>query len=230
MQADNTQPVDNSEKTVDKSEVIHNDQTEILKNNSAESQIPQYQCEKCGSDGHATEYCGQNGGARTGAGRKKGGMNESSVVKMESKKKFEERVARNADVLYNAQFTVATGVQYLFYRHKEERKQKDGKTKMVWSRFERVTSPEQISQYLNGEFDKEEEYYMLTAEKPDTHAIDSLLDRAFGKAPQNLNIKDDRPDPIAVVLSSFGLLGGDDSNDGQTKSLEETTPQGDTQD
>lgn len=145
---------------------------------------------------------GKNGGARPGAGRPKGKLSPKTIEKLAVKKAFEDRVAKNANSLFNAQITVAHGAQYLFKRYKV------GKG---WSKFERVTDPEEMAEYLDGDFaeDKDRVYYMLTAEKPDVRAIDSLLDRAFGRAPQNLNIKDDRPDPIAAILQHFGLIEGD---------------------
>lgn len=162
----------------------------------------------------------KNGGRRPGAGRPKGKMNARSIEKMAVKKEFEDRVAKQAHQLFNAQVTLALGEQYLFVRYQV----KTAKG-MRWSKFERVTDPEVMIQYLDGDFkDSKDQYFMITAAKPDAHAIDSLLDRAFGKAPQNLNIKDDRPDPIATILKKFGLLEeeGDSNNARQTEGSENT--------
>jgi hypothetical protein len=85
----------------------------------------------------------------------------------------------------------------------------------------------QITRFLDGKYSEDtHQYYMLTVEKPDARAIDSLLDRAFGKAPQSLEIKDERPDPIEEILRKFGLLEeeGNSTNDGQTESSEGTSP------
>lgn len=158
---------------------------------------------------------GKNGGRRPGAGRPKGKMNAKTIEKMAVKKQFEDRVAHHADALFNAQVSLAIGTQYVFMRYKV----KTAKG-VRWSKFERVTDPDEIIKFLDGDFEKSEnEYYMITADKPDAHAIDSLLDRAFGKAPQNLNIKDDRRDPIASILKKFGLLEeeGDSDNAGQAE-------------
>lgn len=164
----------------------------------------------------------KNGGRRPGAGRPKGKMNAKSIEKMHVKKEFEDRVASHADALFNAQITLAMGTQYVFMRYKT----KTAKG-MRWSKFERVTDPDEIIKFLDGDFKKSEnEYYMITADKPDAHAIDSLLDRAFGKAPQNLNIKDDRPDPIASILKKFGLLEDEGNSDaGQTEGSASASPQ-----
>ncbi len=164
----------------------------------------------------------KNGGRRPGAGRPKGKMNARSIEKMAVKKEFEDRVAHQAHALFNAQVTLALGEQYLFVRYQVSTPK--GKR---WSKFERVTDPEIMIQYLDGDFkESKDQYFMITAAKPDAHAIDSLLDRAFGKAPQNLNIKDDRPDPIASILKKFGLLEEEgDSDAGQTEGSASTPPQ-----
>lgn len=183
------QPVDNSAQAVDKSE------------------------EQQGSKVIPTKK--RKGGARPGAGRKPGKLSQKTIEKLAIKKQFEDRVARHADDLFQAQITLAKGAQYLFVR----RRQKTAKG-WRWSRLERVEDPEIMIDYLDGKFkDSKDEYYMITADKPDSHAIDSLLDRAFGKAPQNLNIKDERPDPIATILARFGLLDQerDSKNAGQAE-------------
>lgn len=173
------------------------------------------------------------GGARPGAGRKKGKLEPQTIEKMQVKKAFIDRVNKNADKLLNAQLTVALGVQYVFYRYKITYKDKNGTKKTRWSKFERVTDEEVIKQYLDGDFEgSDDEYYMITAEKPDTKTIDSLIDRSFGKAPQNIKIEDERPDPIKQLLSKFGLLEDEDENEGesdagQTESTTEAAPKSD---
>ncbi len=165
----------------------------------------------------------QNGGARPGAGRPKGSMNANTIEKMAAKKKFEDRVAKHADALFDAQVAVAKGVQYLFKRF-----QIDTPKGKRWSKFEIVQDPDEMTKYLDGEFEKSKtEYFMLTADKPDIHAIDSLLDRAFGRAAQSLTVKDDRPDPIESILKKFGLLEEEGNSDhaGQTENIEGLPPQ-----
>lgn len=160
------------------------------------------------------------GGARKGAGRPKGKMEKRSIEKMMVKKEVENRIAKHAQKLLTAQLSVALGTQFLFMRYMIETPK--GKR---WSRFERVEDPDVMRQYLDGELkDRKTEYYMITAEKPDVGTIDSLLDRTFGRAPQNLNIKDDRPDPIATILGKFGLLDEEgNSNAGKTQDTSEAS-------
>lgn len=161
-----------------------------------------------------------NGGARPGAGRKKGRMNKSTVEKMKIKKELEDRIAKHAQKMLTAQLSVALGSQYLFWRYKIKTPKGER-----WSKFERIDDPEVMMQYLDGELNnKSAEYYMLTADKPDVGTIESMFDRAFGKAPQSLKIEDDRPDPIAAILAKFGLLEEEgNSNDRQTQTTSETS-------
>lgn len=88
--------------------------------------------------------------------------------------------------------TVAKGVTYLFRIHTDSKGNK-GKPELVDSEWE-------ISAYLNGEFDHaQDDYFFITTERPDNKAIDSMLDRAFGKAPQKLEHTGPDGDPIAFV-------------------------------
>jgi hypothetical protein len=164
----------------------------------------------------------QNGGARPGAGRPKGSISPETKLKIAAKQRFESRVRKHAQELFNAQMSLARGVQLVVKR--ERVKTKKG---WRWTPFETVTNEQEIIDFLDGNFDQTiNEFYMITAEKPDPRAIDSLLDRAFGKAPQSLEIKDERPDPIEEILRKFGLLEeeGNSTDAGQDEGAEETTP------
>lgn len=142
------------------------------------------------------------GGARPGAGRPKGGMNAETIEKMKVKQAFEARVALHANALFNAQMSLAMGTQMILKRVKK--KTNKG---WRWSSYEKVTDEKEILEYLDGKFDKDEnQFFVITVDKPDARAIDSMLDRLMGKAPQNLNIKDDREDPIGEILKKYGLL------------------------
>lgn len=157
---------------------------------------------------------GKNGGWRPGAGRPKGSVSEETKLKNEAKKEFEKKVARASTRLFNAQMSMALGVQVLYKRY---RIFTGGKPR--WSQIERVTDPDEAASYLNGDFENDDsQYFMLTLKDPDLKAIDSLLDRSFGKAAQSLSIKDDRPDPIETILKKFNLLEDEGNSDdaGQT--------------
>ena len=138
------------------------------------------------------------GGARPGAGRKPGGMNQKTKDRMRILKAYQDRIAHHADTLFNAQFGLAKGQMYL-YRIEETGSGKDKKREHVL-----VTSPEEIKQVLDetdgagGAVDGN--YYYITTKEPDPRAIDSMLDRAFGKPIQVL-AGDSEGGPVQLEIS-----------------------------
>jgi hypothetical protein len=137
------------------------------------------------------------GGARPGAGRKKGGMNQATLERLQVEKELKQRVLKNANRLYDAQFSLAQGLSYLFVI-KTETDKKGNKRKL---RPELITSPIIIESYLNGDYeeDTEDEYFFITTKAPDNKAIDSLLDRTFGKAQQSLDVTS-QGDKLGVIV------------------------------
>jgi hypothetical protein len=131
----------------------------------------------------------KQGGARPGAGRKAGGTNESTKLRRASLKEFRRRVSLHADELFNAQYSLARGITFLYRIDEVE---VNGKKKR---QHIRVTDPDEIKDALdnieageNGTGDND--YYYITTEKPDNKAIDSLLDRTFGRAVQGVAVQD----------------------------------------
>lgn len=125
------------------------------------------------------------GGAREGAGRPKGSMNASSKERMKIKQALQERIAQHVDRLFNAQMTLAEGATMLFRVEKTE----DG----VAKKPELITDEDTIKRFIEecGGYDgvmDGTDYYFLTTKLPDNKAIDSMLDRAFGKAEAKLDI------------------------------------------
>ncbi len=121
------------------------------------------------------------GGKRDGAGRKEGSQNSNTVEDNIVKAEFRQRVLRSMDVLINSQMNLAQGCQLLF-------KIKKGK-KGEETKPELVTRQSEIEDYLAGEYDNEDGvYYFITTKVPDNKAIDSLIDRVFGKAPQTVDL------------------------------------------
>lgn len=119
------------------------------------------------------------GGARPGAGRKPGGMNMATKKKLKIEKIFKMKILASVDTLYSAQMKIATGCSYLYRIDKDE---KGNSKKPVL-----VTSQNEIEEYLRGEVDQDS-YYYITTDKPDNKAIDSMLDRVFGKAMQSVDL------------------------------------------
>jgi len=118
------------------------------------------------------------GGPRAGGGRPKGSLNKTTKERKEAEQYFRDRVIRSKEALVNSQLSLAQGVQMLYVIKTVEENGKRLKQKP-----EIVTDQETITAYLAGEFeDSLDEYYFITTERPDNKALDSLFDRALGKA------------------------------------------------
>jgi len=133
----------------------------------------------------------KNGGARPGAGRKKGGENEDTRKRRIAEKEYKERVVAHIHDLFNSQLNLAKGLTYMFRVDETE----DDKGKKI-RKHVRVEIPSEMIAVLDeldgdesGRVDDpagEEKYYYLTTKDPDNRAIDSMMDRVFGKAPQTI--------------------------------------------
>ncbi len=122
---------------------------------------------------------GKHGGARANSGRPKGSMNKATKKKKAVEEEFKQKVMRSATRLFNAQMAIAEGVKYLWRIDKD----KDGKKEKPVI----VTDPDEIEEFLADEIDSGS-YYYISTEKPDNRAIDSFLDRLFGRAVQSTDI------------------------------------------
>lgn len=142
------------------------------------------------------------GGARAGAGRPKGSENEETKKRRLAEREYKMRVVSHIHDLFNSQLSLAKGLTFL-YRIDEE-KNEDGK---VLSRKHVIVSdPEEIRDVLDeldgsesGTFD--DNYYYITTRIPDIKAIDSMLDRVFGKAKQSTVIEDPEGNALTFVVA-----------------------------
>lgn len=140
------------------------------------------------------------GGRREGAGRPKGSLNKDTLEKKKVEEAFTRRVLNAADRLFNSQLALAEGTTYL-YKIVETGSGKDKKREHVL-----VTDPDEIKQVLDeaeGTGIVDDTYYYMTTKAPDNKAIDSLLDRAFGKAVMKLGGTGDDGE-IKVSVTNYG--------------------------
>jgi hypothetical protein len=126
---------------------------------------------------------GKNGGARPGAGRPKGKLSKLNEQRQKAKKRFIERVNKMVDDLFNAQASIAQGVSYLYRIDKDDK----GHDKPAVIE----TDPYVIKDYIDGKLDDADSYYYITTERPDNRALDSMLNRAFGKPEEKIDITSD---------------------------------------
>lgn len=125
------------------------------------------------------------GGKRPGAGRRKGQKSAATIEREAALRLLQNRIARHADDLFNAQFTLARGCQLLYRAPK-----KGGKHVLV-------TSPETIRQFLDGEL-QTEDYVYLATERPNNFAISDMLDRSFGKPPAAIAVSAPDGGPVHI--------------------------------
>jgi hypothetical protein len=126
-----------------------------------------------------------NGGKRKGSGRPKGAINKKTLEQKIIKDALIQRVLNNNQALLNAQFSLAYGCSYLYCITTDK--------KGVRSKPELIQDIDTIERYLSGELEDtdKESYYYITTEKPNAYVIDSLLDRAHGKAQQSIDHTND---------------------------------------
>lgn len=127
-------------------------------------------------------------------GRPQGSKTQATVEKEATLAAFKEKVRNSADVLYRSQMTLAIGQTYLYKVIPPDKKPI------------LVTDTEEIEAFLREEV-TEGTYYFLTTKDPDNKAIDSLLDRTYGKAQQNIDHTIDAPsftpDDIRMLLGTL---------------------------
>lgn len=140
-------------------------------------------------------------------GRPKGKKNTATLEKEAVLAVFRDKVMKSADVLFNSQLHIATGLTYLYKIEKELQIGPKGGKKYVRSKPILVEDRSEIERYLMGlieegevedENDPNATYYYITAKDPDNKAIDSMLDRTFGKAAQP--ISGDEEHPLTLVF------------------------------
>lgn len=132
-------------------------------------------------------YKGQLGGARPGAGMPKGKKLPRTLEREAMLKAIRERIVKDSHRLLDAQYSIALGQQFLFKIPK-------GKDDPVL-----VKDEEEIRSFLRGEFDNNEDgHYFITTKEPDNRALDSLLNRTYGKATDHIDIKSGG-EPIGAI-------------------------------
>jgi len=158
---------------------------------------------------------GKNGGPRVGGGRPKGSLSKKTIDLKEAEKQMKQRVLRSHGKLMSSQMNLARGCQYLYViKSREITNNKGDVVRVERDKPEIVKDQNKIVDYLAGDLDNEDdEYYYITTEKPDNKSIDSLLDRTFGKARQNIGLDGGRDgEPIAVQAVEKALKGWGNKN------------------
>lgn len=144
-------------------------------------------------------------------GRPKGKKSAKTLEREAVLRAFRERAMRSADLLFDAQLSLAKGQTFLYKIEKELQIGPKGGKKYVNSKPKLVTNQNEIEGYLEGlvnDGDMEDEndpnatYYYLTTKEPSNYAADSLLDRTFGKATQRLEHTGEGGRPINIKFDN----------------------------
>lgn len=148
---------------------------------------------------------GTLGGKRPGAGRKKGTKSAATLEKEAVMAAFRQRAMKVADLLLDSQLTLARGQTFLYKIEKEWRGK--GKSGYWFKKAPKlVTEQWEIEAFLEGEISSNEDdndpgatYYFLTTKEPNNQAVDSILDRTFGKSIQGVELSGKDGAPIQIA-------------------------------
>jgi hypothetical protein len=134
---------------------------------------------------------------RNGAkgGRPKGRKDTQTIEREAVLKAYRERVCQQAQRLLDAEMTVAQGCSFLYKKPKESKKGEARKS-------ERVTNPETIRAFLDGELeDDADEFFYIVTERPDTLTIRNMLDRTFDKPAQRVEMTDGEGNAVPMAVT-----------------------------
>ena len=128
------------------------------------------------------------GGKRPGAGRKPGKKEPQTLEKERVLAALRNRIMQNADSLFNAAKSTAVGNSFLYRIDTTTEGKKTVRSKPIL-----VTDPDEISDYIDAmahgqEPGDDETYYFVTTKEPNVPAIKDLMDRAFGKPSESLEL------------------------------------------
>lgn len=137
----------------------------------------------------------KNGGARPGAGRPKGKKSPATIDREAALRRFRDRVAKVVDPIFNSQYSLAVGEQYLMKVETIGTGAKARKETTI------VEDPQTIIDFLNEELNQigDDEWYYMTTKPANNMALDSLMNRAFGKPQENKSVDITAENPIIFV-------------------------------
>lgn len=141
------------------------------------------------------------GGAREGAGRKPGEVTERTLKRLQAKRQLINRTIKNTNRLFNAQLDKAIGEKFLIVKI-TERGTKGGVQRVY---HEVVEDPETIIAYLDGELEggesisTDDRFYYMTTKPADNNAIANMLDRAYGKPTEKVDLGGNDEDELDQI-------------------------------
>ena len=148
-------------------------------------------------------------------GRPKGTKTKLTLEKEAVMKAWKQRVFAFADRLLDSQMTLATGQMFLYRIDKEFIPTGKGpsggyyrkkKPVLVEDEWEVRAYIEREAEGANPDDDDDggSAYYYITVKEPNNQAIDSMLDRAGGKATNSVEISGTDGGPLTVEIVKYG--------------------------
>lgn len=142
-----------------------------------------------------------------GGGRAKGQLAKSTLIKLKATQRFNDRVFKITDKLFDAQAVVALGTYKMIRMYKDESGMPHVETIRDETRMQNLLDTGQYGV----------DYIVVAGEAPDWKAANALLDRAYGKAKESIhvegevkfslkNLAEERKAFEAVVLKETLLL------------------------
>lgn len=123
----------------------------------------------------------KRGGAQPGAGRPRGKKNKATLEKERVYAEYKNKIMHHADQIFQEQKKMAFG-SYECYMVEYYKDEVTGKVK---KNHVHITDPELINDILDDpELKQGDNYVLVRTVEPDKYTLDSMLDRAFGKATQ----------------------------------------------
>ncbi len=143
----------------------------------------------------------KNGGKRPGAGKPKGSKNVATIEREKVLELAKNIIAGRTRRLIDTQTLLATGSFKIFKIHYHWEGSGKKRT-LIKDKPVLVDNDEEIIHVIDHEFGsgdmgnpndhdheaEEYDYFFVTTKEPDNQAIDSLLNRTFGKATENKNL------------------------------------------
>jgi len=135
------------------------------------------------------------GGARPGAGAKKGSKIQRTIEKEHIMREYKNKILQHADQFFRVQKALAFGHYELFIvEHYED---EAGKVK---KRHILVEDPELMANILDDpELMQGDNYVIVRKVEADKYTLESMLDRAMGKASQTIEQTNINLTPLDVI-------------------------------
>ncbi len=149
-----------------------------------------------------------------GGHAKKGSKHKSTIDREKQLEEFKNFVASRNRTLLAAQMIIATGSIYVYRIDTEITGAGTKNEKHFKKRPVIVTNQHEILNALDYEYaqgkspNNEKTYYFVTTKDPENRAIDSLLDRTFGKAKESVALEHSGIIGLADLLGKGALDNG----------------------